>query len=190
MLDYFSSNPEELPAGLGLDILTVANPDGLAAGSRQFQSGVDPNRNWGGSDWRTDAFDSNAQFRIGLGGNEPFSEPETRALGDWVLAARPAMVINYHSAGGFMFGPRDGAPGELAGIYADVSGYAWPGGAAPGGGGTRSPLGYSASGSMNVWLRETGIPAILVELSTPWYPEIDRNLSALKAVLHKLAQGG
>jgi hypothetical protein len=55
------------------------------------------------------------------------------------------------------------------------------------GGGTRSPLGYSASGSMNVWLRESGIPAILVELSTPWYPEIDRNLGALKAVLRRLA---
>jgi hypothetical protein len=100
------------------------------------------------------------------------------------------MVINYHSAGGFMFGPRDGLPGELATTYADVSGYSWPGGAGPGGGGgTRSPLGYSASGSMNVWLRETGIPAILVELSTPWYPEIDRNLSALKAVLRRLAAG-
>ena len=31
---------------------------------------------------------------------------------------------------------------------------------------------------MNVWLRESGIPGILVELSTPWSPEVDRNLSA------------
>ena len=37
------------------------------------------------------------------------------------------------------------------------------------------------------WLRETGIPAILVELSTPWYPEVERNLSALQAVLRRLA---
>ena len=43
--------------------MPVANPDGLADGSRQFLSGVDPNRNWGGSDWRSDAFDSNAVFR-------------------------------------------------------------------------------------------------------------------------------
>jgi len=62
------------------------------------------NRNWGGGDWRADAFDSNAQFRPGLGGFEPFSEIETRALADWVLAVRPALVINYHSAGGFMPG--------------------------------------------------------------------------------------
>jgi hypothetical protein len=88
MLDYFSANPEELPAGLELDIMTAANPDGLAAGSRQFLSGVDPNRNWGGGDWRADAYDSNALFRVGLGGSEPCSEEETRALADWVLAVR------------------------------------------------------------------------------------------------------
>jgi hypothetical protein len=186
VLDYFSSNPEELPAGLELDIMTAANPDGLASGSRQFLSGVDPNRNWGGGDWRADAYDSNARFRVGLGGSEPFSEQETRALADWVLAVRPALVVNYHSAGGFMFGPREGAPGELAATYAQESGYNWPGGTGAGAA-QRSPLSYSASGSMNVWLRENGITAILVELSTPWYPEVDRNLGALKAVLRQLA---
>ena len=85
-----------------------------------------------------------------------------------------------------MFGPRDGAPGELAATYAQESGYNWPGGTGAGAG-QRSPLSYSASGSMNVWLRENGITAILVELSTPWYPEVDRNLGALKAVLRQLA---
>jgi protein MpaA len=187
LLDYFGSNPEEIPPGIELNILPRANPDGLAIGSRQFMSGVDPNRNWGGGDWRADAYDSNAQFRTGLGGSEPFSEPETRALADWVLAVRPNLVINFHSAGGFMFGPRDGFAGDLATTYAETSGYAWPGG---GGGGGASPLGYRASGSMNVWLRESGIPAILVELSTPWYPEIDRNLAAVKAVLRQLAANG
>jgi hypothetical protein len=41
---------------------------------------------------------------------------------------------------------------------------------------------------MNVWLRETGIPAILVELSTPHDTEIERNLAGLKAVLQYLAE--
>jgi Zinc carboxypeptidase len=186
MLDHFASNPEDIPASISLDILPMANPDGVSIGSRQFLSGVDPNRNWGGNDWRADAYDSNAQFRVGLGGSEPFSEQETRALADWVLSTKPALVINYHSAGGFMFGPRDGVPGELASLYADMTGYAWPNPA----GGVRSPLSYSASGSMNVWLRETGISAILVELSSPWYPEIDRNLSGVRAVLQRLASSG
>jgi predicted deacylase len=186
LLEYFDGNPQELPAGIELDILPIANPDGLAAGSRQFADGVDPDRNWGGADWRTDAFDSNAVFRLGLGGPEPFSAPETQALANWVLVTRPDFIVNYHSAGGFMFGGRDGLAGELSSVYADISGYAWP---QPGVNGQRSPLPYQASGSMNVWLRDTGIAAILVELSTPRSVEIERNLAALKAVLGVLAGG-
>ena len=181
ILAYFEEHPDELPPNVGLDVLPVANPDGLAAGSRQLLSGVDPNRNWGGSDWQPNAYDSNGRYRVGLGGPEPFSEPETRALADWVLASRPALVNNYHSAGGFMFGGRQGLAGELSSAYAEATGYAWP---QPG---QRSPLPYTASGSMNIWLREMGIPGLLVELSTPWGAELDRNLAGLKAVLARLA---
>lgn len=184
LLDEFTRHPSELPVGIEMDVLPVANPDGLATGSRQFLSGVDPNRNWGGSDWRADAYDSNAQFHPGLGGPEPFSEPETRALADWLLRTRPAFVVNYHSAGGFMFAGRDGPSGELAAAYQDATGYAWP---APGRG--SSPLPYSATGSMNAWLREAGIPNMLVELRTPYDPESDRNLAGLEALLARLAQG-
>jgi predicted deacylase len=187
LLEYFSGNPGEVPAGIELDILPVANPDGLAHGSRQFSDGVDPDRNWGGSDWKTDAYDSNAVFRTGLGGPGPFSATETQALANWVLAVRPAFIVNYHSAGGFMFGARDGAAGDLSSTYAQASGYWWP---QPGVDGQRSPLLYSASGSMNVWLRETGIPAILVELTTPRSTEVERNLAGVQAVLTQLAGSG
>jgi len=40
---------------------------------------------------------------------------------------------------------------------------------------------------MNAWLREVGIPSILVELSTPRATEIERNLAGLAAVLQELA---
>jgi hypothetical protein len=190
LLDYFDFNPEQLPEGIELNVLIVANPDGLAMGSRQFLSGVDPNRNWGGADWRADAFDSNAVFRSGLGGPEPFSEPETQVLANWVLANRPTFVLNYHSAGGFMFGGRDGLAGAMSQAYADASGYYWPAPSGGGGGGNRSPLPYSASGSMNRWLGENGFAAILVELSTPRGTEIERNLRALKSALGVLAASG
>jgi protein MpaA len=187
LLDYFADNPGEVPPGIELNVLPIANPDGLAAGSRQFASGVDPNRNWGSSEWRADAFDSNAVFRAGLGGPQPFSEQETRALADWVLAVRPAFIVNYHSAGGFMFGPREGPGADLASAYADASGYYWP---SPGGGsGQRGPLAYSATGSMNSWLRQVGVPGILVELSTPRSTEIERNLAGITAVLAMLGSG-
>jgi hypothetical protein len=186
LLEYFSGNPDQVPHGIELDILPVANPDGLARGSRQFADGTDPDRNWGGSDWKTDAYDSNAVFRTGLGGPEPFSAPETRALANFVLSTRPAFIVNYHSAGGFMFGARDGVAGDLSSTYAQASGYWWP---QPGVGGQRSPLPYSASGSMNVWLRETGISAILVELTTPRSTEVERNLAGVEAVLADLGAG-
>src|SRR5689334_1744777 len=54
LLDYFDANPDEVPPNIELDVLPIANPDGLAAGSRQFADGVDPDRNWGGNDWRMD----------------------------------------------------------------------------------------------------------------------------------------
>jgi hypothetical protein len=34
LLDYFDSNPAEIPSNIELDILPIANPDGLSAGSR------------------------------------------------------------------------------------------------------------------------------------------------------------
>src|SRR5262249_3146051 len=73
VLDYFTTNPEDLPASISLDIMPVANPDGVAAGSRQFLDGVDPNRNWGGNDWRAEPDDSNPPVPRGTGGRRPLS---------------------------------------------------------------------------------------------------------------------
>ena len=181
--EHFMGSPAELPAELALDILPDANPDGTAAGIRQYLSGVDPNRNWGGPEWQSDAYDSNGRFRPGLGGTAPFSEQETRALADWMLQTRPALTVNYHSAGGFMFGARDGLAGEWTAAYANASGYPVP---TPGGG---SPLSYRATGSSNVWARTVGLNGLFIELSTPYVAEFTRNLAGLRAVLPRVAAG-
>jgi len=185
LMQHFLDTTSDLPSGLTLDILADANPDGSAAGIRQYLSGVDPNRNWGGPDWQSDAYDSNGRFLLGLGGSEPFSEQETRALADWMLQTRPALTVNYHSAGGFMFGARDGVAGELTSLYSGASGYPVP---TPGGG--SSPLSYRASGSLNVWARGMGLNTLFIELSTPYVAEFDRNLAGLRAVLPRLATRG
>lgn len=196
LLDYFERNPQEIPAGLRLDIMPEANPDGIALGSRQFLSGVDPNRNWGGGNWgggnwSPDAQDSNGVFRIGLGGREPFSEPETQALRDYVLFTRPVFTINYHSRGGFFFGGGGPLGNRIAEAYAAHSGYWRPGatgGAGTPGGTAGSVLGYRATGSMNPWLSSQGFAAMLVELATSSDSEYSRNLPALKAALAILAE--
>jgi len=182
LTEHFVTTPGEVPGSVGLDILAITNPDGATVGTRQYLSGVDPNRNWGGPDWAPDASDSNGQFRRGLGGPAPFSEQETQALADWMLANRPLLTVNYHSAGGFMFGTRDGIGAELTELYVNASGYYAP---TPGGGG--SPLTYRATGSLNVWARSVGLNTLFIELSTPSITEFDRNLAGLRAVLPRLA---
>lgn len=183
LYDYFVSRPEEIPANVRLDLMPEGNPDGLASGTRLFRSGVDPNRNWGGAEWQPDAWDSNGVFRVGLGGSEPFSEIETRATRDYLLAARPALVVNYHSRGGFMFGGRTERSGELAAAFATASSYPRP----QGGGGGGSVLGYRVTGSMNVWMGSVGIPGLLIELTDFQNPEFGRNLAGVKAILDLLA---
>lgn len=178
LYDYFDRRPDEIPPGMRLDFLPETNPDGLAIGSRQFLSGVDPNRNWDGRNWSPDAADSNGVFRRGLGGSEPFSEPETQVLRDFVMMVRPLFTINYHSRGGFLFGG-----GRVAEAYSAASGYYRPGGGTPGGGGAGSVLGYSATGSMNVWMGQEGFPAMLIELATSFDSEFSRNLPAVKSTL-------
>lgn len=183
LLSHFEGSPDQIPSGLRLDIVPETNPDGLASGSRQFATGVDANRNWGGPDWASDAADSNGTFRNGLGGSEPFSEPETQALRDYVLATRPLLVVNYHSRGGFLFGGRTDRGNELADAYSVASGYYRPQPGAAGG----NVLGYRATGSMNVWLAAQGLPGLLIELATSHDPEFARNLAGLQAVLEMIA---
>ncbi len=134
ILDTFTSHPGAVPKSITLDILTLANPDGFLAGSRQYLSGVDPNRNWDEADWQPDAYDSLGRFGEGLGGPAPMSEPETRLLAAWIMKRRPALVINYHSAGGLVSTRQPGLADDLSSLYADAGAYPYSrlGGPGPG----------------------------------------------------------
>jgi zinc carboxypeptidase len=70
-------------------LLPLANPDGLARASRYNARGVDINRN-AGLNWRADSEEPS--------GDAPWSEPETRALRDFILNWRPAKIIALHWA--------------------------------------------------------------------------------------------
>lgn len=163
-----------LPAALALYVIPEMNPDGVADNRRLNTNGVDLNRNWQTYDWRTNIELSASERLAGGGGLQPFSEPETRAVRDWLLSLRDQYpggltVVYFHAA----FAP-DGlvspgahfvngqeladTPSRLVGeVLAEAAGYRyynfWPGD-------------YYVTGDASTWAVANGLRALTVELPT------------------------
>jgi murein peptide amidase A len=74
--------------GIDLWVVPVVNPDGLARHTRRNARGVDLNRNFP-HDW----VDLDGSYESGPG---PASEPETRAVMDFLREVRPGRVLSFH----------------------------------------------------------------------------------------------
>ncbi len=70
-------------------MIPMANPDGFIANSRYNANHVDLNRNCD-SQWRADSTEP--------AGTHPWSEPESRAIRDFILAFEPAKIVSLHWA--------------------------------------------------------------------------------------------
>lgn len=77
------------PEGNPVALLPLANPDSFVHRSRYNVHGVDINRN-AGFNWRADSVEPS--------GEGPWSEPETRALQEFILTWRPAKIVALHWA--------------------------------------------------------------------------------------------
>jgi len=178
---HFARTPGDILPGMTLVLVPALNPDGLARGRRlegRFNSNmVDLNRNWG-CGWSPEA-------EFGLGpvdpGNEPFSEPESTALGSLIQQTRPAAVVFYHAAANGVFGGDCGgiSSDALAQVYGDASGYPYG----------RAFSSYNVTGSAPAWVASEGIPALDVELASAQLTEFRRNLNAILAVQRWLTTG-
>ena len=75
--------------GIKLWVVPTMNPDGEAIGRRQNAAGVDLNRNFG-LKWKAEA----GRYYSGTG---PFSEPESRAIRDFVAKVEPKELVSMHA---------------------------------------------------------------------------------------------
>lgn len=180
---HYTANLGEIPDTVTLYIIPNANPDSPYdpgnLGGRLNANSVDLNRNWE-CDWT-----QNAKWRgstvAGSGGPAPFSEPETRALRDFIGEKNPVAVLfwearatNGLSSPGAC-GSRSLVSASLAQIYGRAAGYQV--------GEFENLTNQELNGDGTNWLDGQRIPAIAVLL--PEYTSEDwfANLAGMRAVL-------
>ena len=181
LIAHLSQHPELIPPENSLDILRVANPDGLARGrgpnSRGNAHSVDLNRNWRTANWAEQWPLKGCWSGYPLnGGDGPGSEPEVIWLRRFIVAEKPEAIISVHSAalgilpGGITPYSRSVS---LAEALAAVSDYPYP------------PIktGCEYTGQFADWSALQGIAAVDLELTDHEHTDFVQNLLVLAAFL-------
>jgi hypothetical protein len=179
ILSKLRSEAGIVPPQVSLYVIPLANPDGMRAGLNVLQgrfngNGVDLNRNW---DYQWRRYGTHAGERVSAG-KHPFSEPETAALRDFILARDIQDAIFDPSSGALVFSGADASVSrtvELARLLSDFTGYRY------------APEGIPwdvTSGDAIDWLTSQGINAVEIELSTHHSLDWEQNWPAFIAFLY------
>jgi len=181
LLDHFRAHPDQIPLDVSLWIVPTLNPDGLETGHRWNANGVDLNRNadtdldgCGSNDWLPNAYGPDGQ-QPGSGGSYPFSEPEARAIRDFLTDA--SIAVFYHSAANAIFVDtcqRHLPTARLAEAVSLGSGYPVP---------EEGWSGYPVTGDFGDYLAGEGVAAVTVELTNHDDSELERNLAGVRSLL-------
>ncbi|MDO8183367.1 MAG: M14 family metallopeptidase [bacterium] len=191
-LDYLNANPKIVPDYLTVVVIPSANPDGVykiigkegrftsidvpkgsTAAGRFNANKVDLNRNFD-CNWQAT---STWQSKEVSAGTAPFSEPEAKALRDFILSKKPLAVVFWHSQSGAVYasGCNNGILPEtlkIMAVYAAGADYK----------ALKTFDSYAITGDAEGWLSSIGIPAITVELTTHEVIEWQKNLGGIKAL--------
>jgi murein DD-endopeptidase MepM/ murein hydrolase activator NlpD len=181
LLDHFRAHPQDVPDHVSLWLIPTMNPDGLATDHRWNANEVDLNRNadtdldgCAGNDWAPDTV-GHEGAHLGAGGAYPFSEPESRAVRDFLEDAWVAVF--YHSAAEAIFVDscqRHLPTARLAEILSQATGYPVP---------AEGWTGYPVTGDFADYLAGEGVAAVTLELTDHDDPEFDRNLEGVVSLL-------
>ena len=181
LLEHFQDHPDQVPANVSLWIVPTMNPDGLETGQRWNANGVDLNRNadtdldgCARNDWSPDTYTSEGRHP-GAGGSFPFSEPEARAIREFLTDT--SIAVFYHSAAEAIFVDtcqRHIPTARLAEAVSLGSGYPVP---------EEGWAGYPVTGDFGDYLAGEGVAAVTVELTNHEKPEFERNLDGVRSLL-------
>jgi carboxypeptidase T len=185
LLGHYQDNPEVRRAvnGSQVYILPIQNPDGLEFSIHTYRMwrknrryngnlgwGVDTNRNYGYMWGYDDEGSSPDPYSEVYRGSAPFSEPETQAVRQFLLAHPPAGTISYHNYSqliifpwGYTYDPApdagemDQIAAEMSNLVYQVNGRIYMYGAAN--------MLYLTNGDTTDWVYGTfGTPAFTIEL--------------------------
>lgn len=180
LIGVLHSHPDLIPEGMTLYILRALNPDGEARSDsykgRVNENLVDLNRNWPSHWQKSWPLQGCWTYTYVTGGSHPASEPETRALMNFLITYRIEALINYHSAalGIFPGGqPPDGGSLNLAETIAAVSDYPYP----------PVETGCQYTGQLIDWASDQGIAAVDIELTNHEDTDLVQNLRVMEAFL-------
>lgn len=168
------ANADRIPAHRTIIVIPVVNPDGYAANTRTNANNVDLNRNFAANSWKQSVTMPGGSVNPNGGGPAPHSEPESRALANYVSSVRPRLVMSYHAVAPLVAANEAGDSLGLAQGYGRQAG--WP---VYGNNGSGN-FDYDTTGAFEDWLRDRlGIPGILVEQASYSGNEYARQKNAM-----------
>ncbi len=201
LMDYLEANPSAVPSEVRVTVIPVLNPDGLnkVAGtpgrfvesdisssqtvvvSGRFNANkVDLSRNFD-CNWKSLAV---WQTKSVSGGSSAFSEPESKAVRDYVQAHKISGAVVWYSAAGGVYASSCNGGGvsadtsAITNVYADASGYP----------AHENFDFYETTGDMVDWLAKIKVPAISVLLSTHEDVEWEKNKKGIEALIEYYAK--